>query len=379
MDHSERLTCLCALNRLFGYEPVLGRRLVELFGSPEAVFAQHTGSLREALGSREDLVRGLGPDSLAWAEKELQQVEAAGGRFLGLGDEDYPALLAETPDPPLGLYLLSRTPPERLFEGDNAVAFVGTRDASPYGREWCAALVRALADTKRPPVIVSGLAFGIDRMAHETALACGLPTIGVMATGITDIYPWQHRELARKMVLTPGCGLVTDYPLGTSPVALNFVRRNRIIAGLSRATIVVESRTKGGSLITAKYANDYDRDVYALPGRVDDVRSQGCNSLLRQRMADIITTGEDLARRLGLKPARSNRAADAVELAERRYGPDAPETRLMRLVRENRGATREELAALAGWPLPEVLRHTTTLECDGLLLTDLLGRCTFLP
>ena len=379
METMERRTCLCALNRLFGYEPILGQRLLERFGGPEAVFAQRAETLREALGGREDLIRGLGPDSLTWAAGELERVEAAGGRFIGLGEEDYPALLAETPDPPLGLYLLSRTLPERLFQAREAVAFVGTRDASPYGREWCAALVRTLADTRHPPVVVSGLAFGIDRIAHETALACGLPTIGVMATGITQIYPWQHRELARKMVTTPGCGLITDYPTGTSPVALNFIRRNRIIAGLCRAVVVIESKTKGGSLITAKYANDYDRDVYALPGRVDDLRSQGCNSLLRQRMADIITTADDLVVRLGLKPARSARITDSVTRATRLYGPDAPETRLVRLLRENRDATREELATLAGWPLSEVLRLTTTLECDGLLATDLLGRYSFLP
>ena len=371
--------CLCALNRLFGYEPALGRRLIENFGSPAAVFSQPEKTLREALGQREDLLRGLRPDALAWAEKELAQTAEAGARFIGLGEEDYPALLAECPDPPLGLYVRSASPPERLFQAREAVAFVGTRDASPYGREWCVRLVQALAATRQPPVIVSGLAFGIDRTAHETALACGLPTLGVMATGIAQVYPWQHRELARKMADTPGCGVLTDYPLGTSPVAVNFVRRNRIIAGLSRAVVVVESKTKGGSLITAKYANDYDRDVYALPGRVEDPRSQGCNSLIRQRMADIITTPEDLAARLGLKPARGSRGADVVEQAARRYGPDAPETRLVRLVRENRGASRDELAALTGWPLHEVLRHTTTLECDGVLTTDLLGRCTFLP
>ena len=376
MERIDNRTCLCALNRIFGFEPLLGRRLLETFGRAEDVFAQPPQLLREVLDGREELVRGICIGTLEWAEKELREVREQGARFIGLDEEEYPPLLAECPDPPLGLYLRSASVPWALFQERQAVAFVGTRDASSYGKEWCKALVQALAGTRRPPVIVSGLAFGIDRTAHETALAAGIPTLGIMATGISQVYPGQHRDLARKMAATPGCGLITDYPLGTSPVALNFIRRNRIIAGLSRAVVVIESKTKGGSLITAKYANDYDRDVFALPGRVDDLRSQGCNSLLRQRMADIITTPEDLVARLGLGTTRRPRPADILAKASRLYGTDAPETRLVRLVRENRGATREELAALTGWPLAEVLRHTTTLECDGFLASDLLGRCS---
>ena len=379
METIDERTALCALNRVFGFLPAVGHALLEGFGSAAAVFRMPPERLQEALGKYRDLAPQLDGNILDWAREEMDRIFRGGFRFIGFGEEDYPGLLAECPDPPLGLYLNACSSPSEVFELRPCIAVVGTRDLSPYGRDWCRRLVHAMAGADAPPCIVSGLAFGADAVAHRTALECGLPTVGVMATGIERIYPWQHEDLAAQMVRTPGCAVVTDYPSGTSPVALNFVRRNRIIAGLARATVVIETKTKGGSLITAKYANDYDRDVYALPGRVEDPRSQGCNSLIRQRMADIITTPEDLAARLGLKPARGSRGTDVVEQAARRYGPDAPETRLVRLVRENRGASREELAALAGWPLHEVLRHTTTLECDGVLTTDLLGRCTFLP
>jgi DNA processing protein len=231
---------------------------------------------------------------LEWAEGELTRIREQGFRFLGYPDPDYPAPLREIPDPPLGLYLNGSTPPTQIFEMHPMVGVVGTRDLSPYGRAWCRKLVEGLARAKVQPCIVSGMALGADGIAHQTALECSLTTIGVLPTGIDKMYPWQHERLAMQMVGMPGCGLVTDYPTGTAPVALNFLRRNRIIAALTRAVIVVESKSKGGSLMTARYAGEYGRDVYALPGRADDLRSAGCNSLIHENMAEIITTPEDL-------------------------------------------------------------------------------------
>jgi DNA processing protein len=157
---------------------------------------------------------------------------------------------------------------------------------------------------------------------------------------------------------------------------LNFIRRNRIIAGLSRATLVIESKSKGGSLITARYANEYNRDVFALPGRAGDVRSEGCNSLIRHRMADIITDPEDLVERLGLgKPAR-RRKAGLEMLLKQKYGPDSPLVALGLLVKGRPGISLEEIAAETGWSWPEVMERAGRLETDGLLETDLLQRCT---
>ena len=276
----------------------------------------------------------------------------------------------------MGLYYHASSTPAEVFDLRPCISVVGTRDLSPYGRDWCRRLVLAMGEASCPPCIVSGLAFGADGVAHRTALECGLTTVGVMATGIEKVYPWQHTELAGQMVRTPGCAVVTDYPSGTSPVALNFVRRNRIIAGLSRATVVVESKTRGGSLITAKYACDYNRDVFALPGRADDVRSAGCNSLIRQRMADIVTDPEDLVERLGLGKGARRRKAGLEAILVRKYGADSPLVKLGLFVRGRPGVSLEEIVRETGWTWPEVQERAAILETDGFLETDLLRRCT---
>ena len=376
MLEKDELTALCALNKALGYVPAAGHAILARFGAAAPVFAPENGAVREALGNYRDFADQLDGKLLEWAEKELETMAAGGFRFIGFGDEDYPSLLAECEDPPLGLYYNATSSPTEVFEMRPCISVVGTRDLSPYGRDWCRKLVLAMGEASRPPCIVSGLAFGADGIAHRTALECGLPTVGVMATGIDKVYPWQHTELAGQMVRTPGCAVVTDYPSGSSPVALNFVRRNRIIAGLSRATVVVESRTKGGSLITAKYACDYNRDVFALPGRADDVRSAGCNSLIRQRMADIVTDPEDLVERLGLGKTARRRKAGLEALLGRKYGADSPLVRMGLFVKGHPGVTLEEIVRETGWSWPEVQERAAILETDGFLETDILRRCT---
>ena len=376
MLEKDELTALCALNKALGYVPAAGHALLARFGSAASVFTRKCDAVREALGNYRDFADQLDGKLLEWAAQELGRIGGGGFRFIGYGDEDYPSLLAECEDPPLGLYFHASSPPTAVFEMRPCISVVGTRDLSPYGRDWCRRLVLAMGEASVPPCIVSGLAFGADGIAHRTALECGLTTVGVMATGIEKVYPWQHTELAGQMVRTPGCAVVTDYPSGSAPVALNFVRRNRIIAGLSRATVVIESKTKGGSLITAKYACDYNRDVFALPGRADDVRSAGCNSLIRQRMADIVTDPEDLVERLGLGKTARRRKAGLEALLGRKYGADSPLVRLGLFVKGHPGVSLEEILRETGWTWPEVQERAAILETDGFLETDLLRRCT---
>jgi DNA processing protein len=203
-----------------------------------------------------------------------------------------------------------------------------------------------------------------------------------MATGIDDIYPWQHRELAERMVETPGCALVTDYPTKTSPVALNFIRRNRIIAGLSSSTIVIESAEKGGSLITARYANDYSKDVYALPGRVDDRKSAGCNSLIRKQMAEIIDSLEDLPERLGLSKTSKKAREDVLQNAERFYRGSLPSDKvgaileILEEVKRSPGIDYDGLSSALSLPFGVVAECAGLLENDGFISTDLIKRCT---
>ena len=382
MTRYDEQVALCALNKIFGYHPRLAMDLMEAAGSASAVFDRRD----LPVPGHPELAEQLGPAMLDWAAGELERVRGKGFRFLGISDEDYPAPLREIPDPPLGIYLNGSTPPAQIFTLHPMVGVVGTRDLSPYGRSWCRKLVEGMARARIRPCIVSGMALGADGIAHQTALECGLTTIGVLPTGIEKVYPWQHERLAMQMIATPGCGLVTDYPAGTAPVALNFLRRNRIIAALVRAVVVVESKTKGGSLMTARYAVEYGRDVYALPGRADDLRSAGCNSLVRENMAEIITTPEDLAARLGLGGTRRGEGGSWKNGAERlrnalvqRFGADADETAAGLAVQQNRGVTVEELSALLQLPFAGTMTAVGTLEAAGFLRTDLLRRCSVAP
>ena len=319
------------------------------------------------------------------AADELERLERDGCRFVPITDDAYPQLLKACEDPPAGLYVRSADPPEIIFNGKKAVAVVGTRDISPYGREWTARIVQAVARTPERPTIVSGLAFGVDIHAHLSALECGLPTIAVLPVGIDDVYPARHRGIAEKIASAPGSALVTDYPPGTGAAAFTFLRRNRIIAGLSGATILVESRIKGGGLITCRLADGYGRDVFVLPGRIDDSRSAGCNLLLAEKLAEPITDINLLGRQLGLGRITDGGVRSFDSCVAAFYSGKAGESErnglvsLASLIRRHRGADTEELCSLSGKTRGEVLRLAGILESDGFISTDLLGRCTINP
>ena len=398
MSYTDEQVALCALNKIFGYHPALAVSLLEQADSPLDLFDGALATLRakdtpsactlQRADALQSLLSQLVPSELEWARKELERVEAGGFRFLTLNDEDYPAALREIPDPPLGLYLNGTSSPTEIFGLRPMIGIVGTRDISPYGREWCRKIVEALAAAPVQPCIVSGLAFGADGIAHKTALDCGLGTVGVMATGIDQVYPWQHTDLAMSVVRSPGCGLVTDYPMDTSPVAHNFLRRNRIIAGLCSAVIVVESKNKGGSLVTAKYAVDYDREVFALPGRIDDPLSAGCNSLISSNMAHIVTSPEELVGHLGLggrvRGAGGSWATGWTEgrfrqHLEKNFGAGSAAAVVGMAVREHRGIRADDLTSLTGLPITGVLEGIGLLEVNGIITTDLLRRCTLAP
>jgi len=391
MYYSDEHVALCALNRIFGYHPHIAVSLMEKAGGAVQVFSGDYASLS---GPHPELLSQLEPSALDWAKKELERLDSNGWRFLCLADEDYPTPLRECSDPPLGLYLSGSSSATEIFELRPMIGFVGTRDISPYGTLWCQKLVKALAQAPVQPCIVSGMALGADGIAHRTALSCGLPTIGVMATGIDSIYPWQHEKLAADIISRPGCGLISDYPLDTAPLALNFIRRNRIIAGLVSAVVVVESKTKGGSLMTAKYAVNYSREVYAVPGRIDDIRSAGCNSLIGSEMARIIVSPEQLVADLGLSGGKAFRgpggswvtsqvgdppSAVLQAALTRRFGPGAPLIETALAIQANQGVTVDALAGLLHRPFPAVLADIGTLEANGIITTDLLRRCSLTP
>ena len=295
------------------------------------------------------------------------------------GDPGYPPLLAECPDAPVGLYVRSCSPPEELFAGKDCISIVGTRDISAYGKEWTEKIVGGISLSGSKPLIISGFAIGVDITAHLAAMAFGLPTVAVIPVGIDDIYPKRHRTVAEKMMDRPGCALVTDFPPGTDAVAPNFLRRNRIIAGSSRATILTESKAKGGGTMTARLAAGYGRELYCLPGRVDDIRSAGCNLLIREKIAEAITDPADIARQLGLKHPSRNEASLETML-QNTYGQLEESFRGLLcdaavFIRGHRGCTPEEISRELDRPYGEVAAAASLLESDGFICMDLLQRC----
>lgn len=363
-----------ALNKIFGYKPRMAHALIEALGSPRKAFEMTEDEKHEILGPFSAYSLQMNDTVLEECRTESTIMEETGTRFITFYDKDYPPLLKECPDSPIGLYLKGSPPSPKA----PMIAVVGTRDISPYGSEWCTRIINALSACREKPVIVSGLALGTDITAHQAAIDNGLATIGVMATGPDRIYPQRHRSIADKMCRTSGCGLVTDYPFGTAPLAINFIRRNRIIAGMSHATILIESKIKGGGMMTARLAFDYNRDVYALPGRIDDPKSQGCNHLIRNEIANPITSLEELVSSLSLSsPKHLQRGVpDPKDLYRDKFpaGDILLMSSILSAVKENRGISIEEIAILAKTDYRTAARLTSTLESDGLLKSDILNR-----
>lgn len=223
-------------------------------------------------------------------EKEMQDIADAGIRMIFYGESGYPESLTGLNDSPLMLFIKSKTAPEELFDksASSFKAAVGTRDIDDYGSRMTKSLISKYSTANPGTVIVSGLDIGVDKLAHITALECGLRTIAVLPTELDSVYPHCHKELAERIAETPGCALVSPFAPGTAPETVNFILRNRVIAALSDTTIVLQSKIKGGAMMTAKQAYDLDKEVYAVPGRADDVRSEGCNRLIADEIANLL-------------------------------------------------------------------------------------------
>jgi DNA processing protein len=274
--------------------PLIGdvnaKKLIAYCGSCEAVFNQKKSHLMKIPGIGEvtaDTIISEYSTALKRAEVELVFIEKHKIEPLFFLDENYPNRLKHCPDSPIMLYHKGNT----HFKNEKCIAIVGTRNVTENGRKITDRFVEELAVYN--PLIISGLAYGVDICAHKSALKNQLQTVGVLAHGLDKIYPSQHKETAKAM-LDSG-GLLTDYLSKTNPDRENFPSRNRIVAGLVDAVIVIEAGNKGGALITAEIANTYSRDVFAVPGRIDDVYSQGCNKLIKQNKAALIDSAEDIA------------------------------------------------------------------------------------
>lgn len=263
-----------ALSFLYSKRQRASRALLDHYGSAEQVW-RHI----DEPGMTEAMLR---------AKKEVEWIEAHNIRVWTLEDEDYPYLLRQCPDKPIVLYSKGNI---RFNEG-HFVSIVGTRQATERGKAITRDIVLELANNLPNLTIISGLAYGIDIAAHRAALEAGIPTLIVPAHGLDRIYPPLHRPEAVRALANGG--LITEYPSGTTPEKFNFVARNRIIAGLAECTIIVESRARGGALITASMAFDYDRPVFAVPGRINDDNAAGCNALIHDQRASLLRNPDDL-------------------------------------------------------------------------------------
>ena len=285
----DELTALLTLNRIEGLGCIGAKYLYEQLGSAQEIFRnrEHLKEIIPGIDTHEiDALCGSGYDS--FIREELEFIEKHGIRCVTPVDSDYPARLLDCKDAPLVLFSLGNV----NYNAARTVGIVGTRKATDYGRRMCQTFIRELHELCPDITVVSGLAYGIDIESHKAAIEAGFPTIGVLAHGLDMIYPSAHRSIAKQM-LNDG-GLVTEFMSRTVPLGHNFVRRNRIIAGLSDAVVVVESAAKSGSLITAEIAGTYGRECFAFPGSVGDPYSVGCNELIRDNRAALITSAFDL-------------------------------------------------------------------------------------
>jgi len=337
--------------------PVQAKILAEHFGSAQQVFKAKKKqlSLIEYVGEvRAASIKAF--EGFTAAEEEIAFLEKYQIRPLFITDQDYPKRLLHCYDAPTLLY----------YKGDadlnttKVISIIGTRSNTDYGRQLTEKLVQELKDHQ--VLVISGLAFGIDAIAHKSAYNNGLPTVGVLAHGLDTIYPSQHKTLAKEM-LQHGGGLITEQRRYSKPDKHNFPKRNRIVAGMADATIVVETAVKGGSMITAELANSYNKDVFAFPGRTTDVKSMGCNHLIKQNKAMLLNNAQELLEMMGWekKKAKTNiQRAMFIDLTEE-------ERIVLKVLGEKDSTHIDELYLKTGLSSSSVAASVLNLELQGIL------------
>ena len=363
LDRQEQTLYLIALSRIPGIGDARVKKLVAYCGGAKEVFARPKSSLEKIPNIGRAVANAVKSTKvLKQAEQEIEFAKKHGIAAISFLDDDYPQRLKHCVDSPTVLYCKgngSINPPK-------ALSIVGTRNATQQGKALTEQIVQELSNLDI--TIVSGLAYGIDIAAHRACLKHNVPTIGCLAHGLDRIYPKVHTNTAKEM-LELGA-LITDFPIGTNPDRENFPKRNRIVAGMTDATIVVEAGIKGGALITAELANGYDRDVFAVPGRVSDQYSAGCHKLIMNHKAALITSGKDVLKALGWdeekgKSKPQNQIKLLVDLTEE-------QEKVVSVLREQ-NHTIDRLTVLSGYPMSKVASILLELEFEG-VVSNLPGK-----
>ena len=276
-----------ALMQVEGVGDVIAKKLIQHCGNAAEIFTSKKSHLQKIDGIGSVVIKNLQVKSVfKKAEAELNFITQENITVTYFQDKNYPERLKQCYDSPVLLFQAGNID----FQNRRVISIVGTRQITSYGMEFTKNLMEEVAPLN--PIIVSGFAYGVDIYAHQMAMDCGLQTIGVLAHGLNQVYPKVHKKYMAKM--EQNGGFLTEFWSDSNPDKENFIKRNRIVAGISEATIVVESAERGGSLVTANLANDYNRDVFAVPGRTTDKYSQGCNNLIKTQRANLLTSAADL-------------------------------------------------------------------------------------
>lgn len=356
MTQDELLYTL-ALTNTAGIGDVNAKKLLRHCGNAKAVFESKKTALSKISGIGHKVINALKNETLLReAEEEMKFIEKQGITTLYYTDMEYPVFLSQCFDAPVLLFAQGNI----QLQNRRLLSIVGTRNMTAYGRRFLEEFIPKIKPFD--PIIVSGLAYGVDVLAHKLAVQNGLQTIGVLAHGLDRVYPAAHKKTAREMCKNGG--LMTDFWSGTNPDRENFVKRNRIVAGLSMATIVVESAEKGGSLITAEMANSYNRDVFALPGRNTDAYSRGCNQLIKINKAAMLTDAKDISYILGWEIAgKKDKTVQKqlfVELAE-------PEQKIYDYLLKEGKQHLDLIALHCNTPIFKLASTLLTLELKGVV------------
>lgn len=341
----EEIYYTIALTRMTGFNQAMTLQLYQSLGGGKAVYEQ-----RQDLGNWDEALRR--------AAAEMEFIEKNGIKGMTLQDADYPQRLKECPDAPIILFYKG----EADLNKSRVINIVGTRQCTTYGQDMVRRLIDDLRTMCPDVLIVSGLAYGIDICAHRQALADGFETVGVLAHGLDQIYPHHHRATAAEMVKKGG--LLTEYMSQTQALPNNFRQRNRIVAGMSDATILVESAYKGGGLITCRIAQEYGRDVFAFPGAVGMPFSEGCNRMIRSNTAALITSAQDLVESMGWETI-----AQKPEAVERQLFPDLTEEeqKVVDLLQQTNDLQLNLISVKANIPIGQLTALLFSLEMKGVV------------
>lgn len=357
MESLSMLTLSC----LDGLTNSKAHQLLEEYGTAEAALSDDAPSFSFWRVLKQDRAAMLA--ARARAEQELEFCEKHQISVLPISSKSYPRVLKSRPlkDLPLQLFFRGNV----TLQERHILSIVGTRRITEYGKQLCESFIEELSRYVPDLLVVSGLAYGVDIHAHRACLSCNLPTVAVLAHGLDRIYPPLHRETA--VEITEHGGLLTEYMSGTVPDKGNFVRRNRIVAGMSHATLVIESANRGGALITAGIANTFAATVFAVPGRVTDLYSAGCNKLISENAAMAVTSGKEVAVKMGW--ASSSDKVEKGRSAEPQLFTVLTEKQeqVMAVIRQNDTVSRDGLCMATGLSIQEVNDVLFDLEDYGMI------------